>query len=284
MKRNFCKNLALATGSFVLAVGVLGGGIVFATASESNHKTATVNGKSYKYFADIQDGHKSLRAGTYVGLTSGSTQAGLMGALPRVYDSNDYLYSSAKEWRYSGERTVGMNVPTFAEHNGSYYSYGKVKLYNGNTYNTYYTYKSPIMTLEDGSKSTLSYTSMTPENNQVVNINDASTSLDNSEYKVNSNGETYGSGLQEATLGVAPDLIKARGSNGALGYVRSKDLEPEAANNPEEAIKKQKEKQKNKDTKKIPLYEVDGKTVIGEFVLESVNTEDIVETEETPGE
>jgi hypothetical protein len=52
-----------------------------------------------------------------------------------------------------------------------------------------------------------------------------------------------------------------------LGYVRSEDIESEAAKNPEEAIKIIKS-QKNNEAKTIPLYDVDGKTVIGEFKLQ----------------
>lgn len=265
MKREFCRKLTFVVSCSILVFSILGVMLVFATASEGNHKHVTVNGKDYEYFADIKEGYKSLRAGTYIGLTKGSPQAGLMAALPRVYDSNGYLYASAKEWEYSGPKTVGMNVPIFAEHNGSYYSHGKVNIYNGNGYNTYYTYKSPIMTLRDGRKPLSLY--ITTEH------------IDDSGYEVNSNGETYGSGSKEAILGVAPDLIKARGVDGTLGYVRSEDIEPEAAENPEEAVKMM-ERQKSDDVKIVPLYKVDGKTIIGEFKLETISEKDIIKIEE----
>lgn len=35
---------------------------------------------------------------------------------------------------------------------------------------------------------------------------------------------------------------------------------------------------KNNEAKTVPLYDVDGKTVIGEFKLQKINVEDIIET------
>lgn len=245
MKRKFYKKIGLIVTSCILALSITSGGVY--AASESNYQYATVNGYSYKFYSDISQGYKSLRAGTYVGATSGSPKGGYMGALARVYTSNGVLYDSS-DWEYNNEGTVGMNIPTYAERNGIYYSHGRIKLYNGNGYNTYDAYKSPNMTLTSASI--------------------ASMLQDNSNYQINDNGETYGSGLQELISGVAPDLIKAYGSDGTLGYVRSEDLELEEINTPEEAMEYQRKRQHNSE-RIIPLYEVDGETVIGTFKIKS---------------
>jgi len=87
------------------------------------------------------------------------------------------------------------------------------------------------------------------------------------EYPTNSNGQTYGSssipteGFAPGTIVVLPDLIAAMGTNGKEGYVYQKDLDGELPNNPEEAVKYM----KRKTPCKIPLYDIDGVTVIGEF-------------------
>jgi hypothetical protein len=82
-------------------------------------------------------------------------------------------------------------------------------------------------------------------------------------YAVNSKGETYGSALSEHTIGVEPDLISAVGTNGVEGYVRADDLTPKVSSI-EEAIE---QNGKNGDILTIPLYDVDGTTVLGEFEL-----------------
>lgn len=90
-------------------------------------------------------------------------------------------------------------------------------------------------------------------------------------FPINQNGQTYGSGVN-CTIETEPDLIQAIGVNGTEGYVRSIDLNEQTPKTPEEAIAMQ-----NKfpaDGKIIPLYAVDGKTVIGEFKITKGESED----------
>jgi hypothetical protein len=84
------------------------------------------------------------------------------------------------------------------------------------------------------------------------------------DYPKNKNGETYGSGLDAISPDTEPDLIEAYGVDGTLGYVRSTDLNGVKPKTPEEAITKQKQR-KAEGSRRIPLYDVDGKTVIGVF-------------------
>ena len=81
-------------------------------------------------------------------------------------------------------------------------------------------------------------------------------------YQVNPSGQTYGKFVDPS---VAPDLISAVGINGKNGYVLSSDLIGSDPATPEEAVKHQMEKEKG--NQRIPLYDKDGKTVIGQFEI-----------------
>jgi hypothetical protein len=76
----------------------------------------------------------------------------------------------------------------------------------------------------------------------------------------NEDGQTYGS----STDGT-PDLISAVGVDGTSGYVRSVELMGELPKTPEEAIAQQNKRNAAGNVRKVPLYAVDGKTIIGVF-------------------
>jgi hypothetical protein len=82
----------------------------------------------------------------------------------------------------------------------------------------------------------------------------------------NANGQTYGSGNDIrpglVTPGSVPDLIKAQRVDGTVGYVRFTDLQGLQPKNPQEAVALDKYNLAH-PTREIPLYAVDGKTVIG---------------------
>lgn len=93
-------------------------------------------------------------------------------------------------------------------------------------------------------------------------------------YSVNKNNQTYGSAADAISPETEPDLIAAIGIDGTKGYVLSKDLKEEMPKTPEEAVKKTADMKKRTDEAKekgnnivreIPLYDVDGKTIIGKF-------------------
>lgn len=84
------------------------------------------------------------------------------------------------------------------------------------------------------------------------------------EFPINQYGETYGSALKATSPDNEPDLIKAYGIDGTLGYVKSSDLKGVQPKTPQEALDLQ---AKTPSSRKIPLYESDGKTVIGEFQI-----------------
>lgn len=81
----------------------------------------------------------------------------------------------------------------------------------------------------------------------------------------NASGMTYGSGLDAVSPATEPDLIEAIGVDGTHGYVRATDVKPSAPTTPANALAKQ----TSAGARTVPLYAVDGKTVIGSFVLDA---------------
>lgn len=91
-----------------------------------------------------------------------------------------------------------------------------------------------------------------------------SNQTDNYVIKVNQNGETYGSMAKVKSVEEEPDLILARGVDGTTGYIKKVDLNKDLPRNPEEAAAYM-INFNNNDSRRIPLYAFDGKTVIGEY-------------------
>lgn len=87
-------------------------------------------------------------------------------------------------------------------------------------------------------------------------------------YQTNASGETYGSLSNASAVGSEPDLIKALGVDGkTIGYIRNTDLNraSDLPKTPQEALAIQ---AKQSGPRRIPLYDVDGKTIIGEYEIE----------------
>lgn len=91
-------------------------------------------------------------------------------------------------------------------------------------------------------------------------------------WKQNNGGLTYGSALDATSSANEPDLIQADATNGKTGYVLKADLDK--ANGAaaaatfktiEEALEWQ--ETEGRGNKTIPVYDVDGVTRIGEFVV-----------------
>ncbi|MBP1996205.1 hypothetical protein [Paenibacillus eucommiae] len=88
----------------------------------------------------------------------------------------------------------------------------------------------------------------------------------NMSYPKNKNGQTYGSAADAASPETEPELISAIGVDGTNGYVLKKDLDGGQPKSPEEAIAIQNSRPPG--GRDIPLYDVDGETVIGVFHIE----------------
>ncbi|GKV54491.1 hypothetical protein NCCP2222_04380 [Sporosarcina sp. NCCP-2222] len=88
--------------------------------------------------------------------------------------------------------------------------------------------------------------------------------LENGRYPINDNGQTYGPNMGDATIALGePDLLSALGENGKIGYVKKVDLEGPQPRTPAEAVRLTKETK----PREIPLYDVDGETIIGKFIV-----------------
>lgn len=97
-----------------------------------------------------------------------------------------------------------------------------------------------------------------------------------SNYETNENGQTYGTAMYASTPNEEPDLILAESPDGTEGYIYSSDLNADLPKNPEDMLAMNEKYEKIWDdapagevvvARYIPLYEADGKTVIGEFPI-----------------
>ncbi|GAB1086168.1 MAG: hypothetical protein SStaTSB_41840 [Shewanella algae] len=89
-------------------------------------------------------------------------------------------------------------------------------------------------------------------------------------FETNDSGETYGTYIDKGNgEWEEPTLMAVIGLNDVEGYVRKVDLydEKNQPNNPEEAIAYMEKKEKE-GPRIIPVYEKDGKTIIGEFKVD----------------
>ncbi|WP_152392844.1 hypothetical protein [Paenibacillus guangzhouensis] len=85
----------------------------------------------------------------------------------------------------------------------------------------------------------------------------------NMKFPKNKNGQTYGSSADATSPETEPELISAMGVDGTTGYVLKKDLDGEQPKSPEDALAIQ--ISRSPGGRDIPLYDVDGETVIGVF-------------------
>lgn len=87
----------------------------------------------------------------------------------------------------------------------------------------------------------------------------------------NESGETYGSG-DLTPYERKPDLIKAMGMDGTIGYIRRAEADGPMPNTPEEALAIQ---AKQTNPRYINLYESNGKTIIGKFKISTGGRSDM---------
>lgn len=83
------------------------------------------------------------------------------------------------------------------------------------------------------------------------------------DYPVNDRGQTYGVAAEVTEHD--PDLIRAQASNGRVGYVLAADLEPPDFDSPEAAYAWMEKQSRRGEQESVPVYAVDGVTVIGEL-------------------
>lgn len=223
--------------------------IVKAIGAVGSYSYATVYGCKYKYYSSVYRNEKEVWA--YATVTSDEGRnypIGYFGANARLYDSfNNLIVASG--WEYNTSELGGMarkttNIPSTS---GIFYSKGQVRMYNGNGYNTYTTTQSP-------------------------NLSPVSRTQANDCYKINENGEIYGSEYILNQYGIEPDLIQAIGNEGVSGYVKAVELNEIIPASPEEAIRYQSELP---DKRIINLYDCSGNNIIGTFTVYYGEVEEI---------
>ena len=88
--------------------------------------------------------------------------------------------------------------------------------------------------------------------------------LEDGRYPINDNGQPYGPNMGDTTIIIGePDLLLAEGVNGKVGYVKQDDLDGPQPKTPEEAVRLT----KGAKPREIPLYNEDGETIIGKFIV-----------------
>ncbi len=164
-----------------------------------------------------------------------------MGAQARLYTSAGKLKkSSTMKYNDSPLAAIVVYSPRVKTGTTYYYAQSKVRLYNGNGYNSYSALKSP-------------------------NSRSAGLEVKDIEFeKVVFRGEelTYGLGLQADGAGDEPDLIEAVGIHGECGYVLSNDLSAHVST-PSDAIQVTAAKG---GEFAIPVYSLDG-NIVDSFVV-----------------
>jgi hypothetical protein len=85
-------------------------------------------------------------------------------------------------------------------------------------------------------------------------------------FPKNQFGQTYGSEEKATSPETVPDLIAAVGVGGVNGYIKRTDDKQPLPKTLQEAIALNKYNEAH-PTREIPLYAVDGKTVIGKYIV-----------------
>ena len=126
------------------ALTFVGLGAAQAGSASSTVSALSANGKSYSAKAIVYTNTGSAWAYSQIDSNSGNVASGWMGANGRLFNSGGSLVKEGGFSYNSGaasgiSRTSGTYYKT-----GAYYSYGVVKVWNGNAYNAHYTFKSPL--------------------------------------------------------------------------------------------------------------------------------------------
>ena len=138
----------LAVCTFMLGILIAIGAIVASAADaySSWGYYGPILGYSYKNQAEVTSNYLgTLGAITYVDTQDYSNvPTGYMGVKAQLYNSSDNLVAFS-DWSYNNSEAWGWNQGAACSSCGSgiYYSKGVTAAYNGNGYNTYYTFQSP---------------------------------------------------------------------------------------------------------------------------------------------
>ena len=217
--------------------------VAYADTVSGSYLYATVYNYQYQFNSTASAQTGSVWSHANIKCTqSVNVPAGYMGAYARLYNESGTLVK-ASGWSYNSSACAGIGImtPSYYTSSGTYYGHGQVRMYNGNGYANYNTTKSPYI------------------QGRSIPSNDFDVL-----YGLNKNNEVYGSELFLLELDITPDLIQAEGDNGEVGYVKYEDLNEDIPSDPEEAIEYQ---NSLPESRVIPIYDVDGETVIDTFTI-----------------
>lgn len=234
-KRIYSKALVAALLSLALVAALP----LTANATTGPSSGATVNGIYYSGFATCNNSGNNVKGAVTVS-ASKSVPAGYMGAYLRVFRGGAQI--SYKGTNYSTVATSSFAVSTYVNgSSGTYYANGSLSAYDSSTGH----YK--VVTVLN-----------TPNLQRALEPAFSAT-----EYPLNQKGLEYGSALSAESIGHEPDLVYTVATNGKYGYVYRSDMELPEPSSPTEAI----DIAQNPYVKKIPVYCVDGATLVGTFEI-----------------
>lgn len=224
----------------ILLVAMMGA--AYATEYSSASKSVTVYGHEYDYWSSINSTDDTLVLYSTYGTAIDGTPQGYMGLRPRLYLEDGTLIE-AVDWHYNDSDyavTSSLRVPWIYKDGVPgeyYYSRGQAKFYNGNGYTTYTCNASSNIRVPLTARS----------------------------IQINARGEVYGSELFLEELGVEADLIRVKGNNGEIGFVKNADLNlDDCVDNPSDALNVVNGISKDRN---ILVYASDGETVVDTFTV-----------------
>lgn len=135
-------------------MGALSMGSVAAVNAQStatgNTRNYTLNGYSYSAYNMIVTGSNSdgkyATASTILSHNGTGLPTGYMGSRPRLYEASTGIVIKYGSWKYNSNGTLSMLNPVTVSgyvNPPTVYSQGEVELWNGDGYDTYYTYRTP---------------------------------------------------------------------------------------------------------------------------------------------
>lgn len=223
------KRLAIA---LICCLTIASSVVVHAYTESSWLLFPSVEGVGYQGKTTLHDNGSAMWANATTKASKG-VAAGRMGSLARLYLKGSVVRSTNAVYNGSGAQSIIASTPTSSTR-GNYFAGGISYIYNPATgrYSSYSLLNSPAQTLSEV------------------------------EVTRNENGEIYGSEYELLPCGIQPDLISAIGVDGTKGYVKEADINY-APQTLEEALAY------TPIEREIPLYEDDGETVIGSFLVEA---------------
>lgn len=250
------------TAAMMLVAAMVCATAAFATDYKSDYVDVTAGSKTYKVQSILyQDSTRTFRASTWVETKDSSkVPANYIGVKAELMsdDTGDTIATTA--WKYNSATDYFMYAVTPKTTTPDrVYSRGQYKLYTGTAHKTGV---APETTYAGGSR-------MIPEN-ILATLNADGT------YPKTASGLTYGSARLAEVVGMEPDLIAARGNDGARGYVKNTDLNPNICC---DADYQKYLADLDANGWKIPLYDLQG-AVIGAFEISK--SEEIIPNAENP--